>query len=89
MIRYIVKQFIVENILDAEDSRFQTDASLWRDGLIDSVELLDLVMFLEETFEIVVEDEDIASENLDSLEEIVRFVERKRRSHGIKEGVCV
>ena len=75
--------------MDAEDSRLQPDASLRRDGLIDSVELRDLVMFLEETFEIVVEDEDIASENLDSLEEIVRFVERKRRSHGIEEGVCV
>lgn len=49
-------------------------------GIIDSTGVLELVAFLERTFDIKVNDEDIAPENLDTLAGIAAFVQRKRRA---------
>jgi acyl carrier protein len=44
---------------------------------MDSTGVLDLVMFIEETFGIAVKDEELIPENLDSVNKLVAFVERK------------
>ncbi len=53
------------------------DASLLGSGIIDSIGVLTLVTWLEQEFGIVVADEDVVPENLDTLARIVAFVERK------------
>ncbi|MCK4606114.1 MAG: acyl carrier protein [candidate division Zixibacteria bacterium] len=46
-------------------------------GIIDSTGVLELVGFLEEKFEISVEDDDLVPDNLDSIDNLVRFVDAK------------
>jgi acyl carrier protein len=53
------------------------DVSLLEEGIMDSTGVLDLVMFIEETFGIQVKDEELIPENLDSVNKLVAFVERK------------
>ena len=46
-------------------------------GIIDSTGVLELVQFLEETWEISVKDEEMVPANLDSLAKLEAFVKRK------------
>lgn len=74
-----VKSFILRNYLFTEDdSALADDVSLMQQGVTDSTGILELIMHLEDTYAIKVADEDMVPENLDSVQSIVRFVERKR-----------
>lgn len=57
--------------------------SLLESGTIDSVAVMKLVSFLEETYNIKVDDDDLVPENFDTLAAIIAFVERRRSTgHG-------
>jgi acyl carrier protein len=71
-----VRGFITENfILDGDD--LAVDASLTQQGVLDSMGVLELIMFVEERFGVTVPDEDTLPENLDSVERIVGYVQRR------------
>lgn len=74
-----IRTFLAENFPLGEDpSDLRADASLLEAGIIDSTGVLELVGFIEETYGVRVEDEELLPENLDSIQSIVGFVERKR-----------
>jgi len=52
--------------------------SLLNKGIIDSTGVLELVGFLEESFNIQVEDAELVPENLDSVNNLVNYIEKKR-----------
>jgi acyl carrier protein len=54
------------------------DDSLMENGVIDSTGVLELTQFVEDTFEIAVDDQDITPENFDSVQRIADYVARKQ-----------
>lgn len=72
-----IKAFIMENFLFGNDQGLNDDTSFLDEGIIDSTGILELVSFLEEEFDISVEDDDILPENLDSIKNVVAYLERK------------
>jgi acyl carrier protein len=77
-----VRAFIHENfILDGEE--LAGDASLTRQGVLDSMGVLELIMFIEERYGLDVPDEDTLPENLDSVDRIVRYLHG--RLHAVRE----
>lgn len=54
-----------------------SDLSLTEAGILDSRGLVELVEFVEQRFGIVVDDRDIHPDNLDSLDRIAAYVERR------------
>lgn len=74
-----VKAYITDNFLFGQNGDLGDDASFLSKGVLDSTGVLELVMFLEQTFGIKVEDEELVPENLDSLNAIEAYVNRKRR----------
>ena len=72
-----VRGFIVENFLFGEEGRLTDTASLMEEGIVDSTGLLELITFLEEKYGIRIADEELVPENLDSIQNIDRFVSRK------------
>ena len=62
--------------LDVDTSDVKADTRLFSSGLIDSFALISLLAHLEEEQGIVVQSEDVNLDNLDSVERILRFVER-------------
>lgn len=72
-----IRAFIVENFLFGEDGDLKDESSFLDDGIIDSTGILELVGYLEEEFAITVEDEDLVPENLDSILNVVAYLERK------------
>jgi acyl carrier protein len=73
-----IRQFIIENFLFEEDDNLKEDTSFLENGIIDSTGVLELVMFIEETYGINVEDDEMVPENLDSISNIAEYVQRKR-----------
>lgn len=73
-----LRQYVLDKLLfgrtEAEPSG---DESFLESGIIDSTGVLELVAFLEEKFQVKVEDEDLIPANLDSINAIVRYVESK------------
>jgi acyl carrier protein len=67
----------VENFLFGDADRLEEETSFIGSGIVDSTGIMELVAFLEETYGIMVEDEEVVPENLDSLVRVVGFLERK------------
>ncbi len=57
---------------------FAEDDSFLRNGIIDSTGMMELVAFVEQTFGFKVQDNELVPENLDSLNHLVKFIEKKR-----------
>jgi len=73
-----LRRFITERFLPftSFDSFLDTDSFLEK-GIIDSTGILELLEFIEEKFEIRVEDEEVVPDNLDSLVKLTNFIGRK------------
>jgi acyl carrier protein len=74
-----VREFIVENFLFGDAGRLNDTTSFLHSGILDSTGILKLVAFLEETFGVAVQDDELVPENLDTLRNIERFLGRKRK----------
>jgi acyl carrier protein len=72
-----VRDFLVENFLFGDGKGLKADTSFLENGVIDSTGILELVSFLEQTYHISIQDDDLIPENLDSLACIGRFLECK------------
>jgi len=75
-----VREFVVENFLYGDGSRLEENTSFLDHGIVDSTGLLELVSFLEQRFEIRVEDDEMVPENLNSLGCISSYLDRKLNS---------
>ncbi|MBC7831241.1 MAG: acyl carrier protein [Hyphomicrobium sp.] len=74
-----IRRFVETSFLFREDRQgLGDDESLLGAGLIDSTGILELVSYLEAEFGIVVQDEEIVPENLDSVRQIAAYVDYKR-----------
>lgn len=74
-----LRKYILETYLfTTDDSALANDDSFLDKGIIDSTGILELVMYLEEEFGLAVADEELLPENLDSINSLVTFVERKQ-----------
>lgn len=78
-VRSQVRDFVLTNFLFADASRMPVDTdSLLGAGIVDSTGVLELVEFLEGEMGITVADDETVPVNLDSIENLTRFVLRKR-----------
>jgi len=77
-VRTAIRDFIVDSFMMGKGGDELTDSgSLLDIGIIDSTGVLELVGFLEETYGITIDDEDLVPDNLDSIDNLVRFVGSK------------
>ena len=73
-----VRTFLTENFPLSAGFEYAASDSLIGVGAIDSTGVLELIEFIEERYEFQVPDEEVLPENLDSIENIVRYVGTKR-----------
>lgn len=73
-----IRNYILENYLFTDDQgMLGSDDSFLQKNLLDSTGMLEVIYFLEDEFAIKVQDEEMIPENLDSVNRIVAFLERK------------
>ena len=71
--------FIIENFLMGDAASMLKDGeSFLETGTIDSTGVLEVVTFLETQFSITVADKDLVPENLDSVNNLVKYVLRRK-----------
>jgi acyl carrier protein len=80
-----VREFIVENFLFGDGESLRGDTSLMEEGIMDSTGILELLFFIEETFGFSVKDDELVPENMDSLQNITRFIDRKLNASSAAE----
>ncbi|MFN2272685.1 MAG: acyl carrier protein [Anaerolineae bacterium] len=75
-IETLIRNHILENFLYSDDGGLlRDDESFLENGIVDSTGIVELVMFVEETFGFEVADEDILPEHFDSVKCLARYVQ--------------
>jgi acyl carrier protein len=72
-----IQSFFEENFMVEFPEDFNDEDSFLENGIIDSTGVLELIMFLEESFNIKVEDNEVTPENLDSFLALNGFIKLK------------
>ena len=73
-----IRTYIAKNILFSGNGYpYPDDASFLNEGIVDSMNMLELVMFVEERFDVHVEDQNIVPDNFDSVSKLATYVRRK------------
>jgi acyl carrier protein len=72
-----VKQFIIDNFFYGADTNISPDTSFLGSNIVDSTGILEIVSFLQDTFNVTIDDDEMLPENLDSLKNIEQFLIRK------------
>lgn len=74
-----VRGFILENYLFTDDESELSNTDLFLEiGILDSTGIMELIYFIEDEFEVKVEDKEMIPENLGSVERVAAFVQRKQ-----------
>ena len=76
-----IRSFLVENFLSGSSQALNDDVPLLG-NVIDSTGVIELVVFVQERFTIVVGDEEVTTDNLGSVTNVVAFIEKKLREKG-------
>ena len=75
-----IRGYILDDFLFTDDqSELSSEDSFMEKGIIDSSGILEVIFFLEEEFKVQVKDDEMIPENLDSVKNLVAFVEKKTK----------
>ena len=77
ILKDLEKFLLTEIAVDLSKKSLGPDEDLLEQGLIDSLGIMKLVLFMEETYGIAVADEEIVPENFQTQNNMVKFVEQK------------
>lgn len=71
-----IRQFIAETILFSDNGfAYGDDVSFLDEGIIDSTGVVELVLFVEETYGFSVDDDDIVPDNFDTVNNLVQYIQ--------------
>jgi acyl carrier protein len=72
-----VRQFIVENMKSELAVNLTADYRLIDNGVLDSMAMFEVIAFIEESYGIQIEDEDLEADNFETTRSIADLVARK------------
>ncbi len=73
-----IEKYIAVQILRQPSRRIMPEEPLISSGLIDSFSLMDLALFVEDTFGVRIEDTELNANTFDSLTQLVSLVESRK-----------
>jgi acyl carrier protein len=74
-----IKDYIAKNLLFSSDGfKYADDVSFLEEGIVDSQGVMELVLFVEETYKIRVDDFEIIPDNFDSVKKLTSYIQRKQ-----------
>ena len=73
-----LKDYIAKNLLFSDDGfKYDDNASFLEEGIVDSIGVLELVAFVDETFGVEVEDHEVTPDNFDSVNKLAIYIQDK------------
>ncbi len=77
-VRKDIREFIEETFLFGENTDSLKDSdSFMQQGIVDSTGILEVTSYVEEKYEISIENDEMIPANLDSVENLSNFITRK------------
>jgi acyl carrier protein len=78
----MIRQYIADNILFTNDGYpYPDNFSFLENGIVDSMNVMELVMFAETTYGIKILDHEIVPDHFDSVKKLAAFIQSKRDPH--------
>lgn len=74
-----IATFIAQKILKQPNRAIKPDQPLISSGLIDSFSLMDLALFIEDTFGVRIEDTELNAETFDNLAQLTALIESRQK----------
>jgi acyl carrier protein len=71
-------KFIAEKILKQPNKVISADEALISSGLIDSFSLMDLALFVEDTFNVRIEDTELNADTFDNLTQLAALISSRK-----------
>lgn len=75
-----IASFIATEILKDPDRQIDDHEPIISSGLIDSFNLVDLALYVEETFLVRIDDAELTSDTFDSVAELVALIQARQNS---------
>jgi acyl carrier protein len=76
-----LRTYILEDFLFTDDeSALSSSDSFLEKGIVDSTGIMEVIFFINDEFGIEVEDDEMIPENLDSVNKIIAFIEKKKKA---------
>ena len=72
-----ISRFIADRFLFGDETKLSVQDSLLEAGIVDSTGILEIIAFLEQQYEIKVDDDEIIPENLDTIGAISAYLSKK------------
>ena len=73
-----LEQFITAKILKQPNRKIAPDETLISSGLIDSFSLMDVALFVEDTYGVRIEDTELNADTFDTLHQLASLIESRR-----------
>lgn len=74
-----IRAYIAANLLFSDDGfQYTDDASFLREGIIDSLGVMELVTFVGAQFSVQVDPHEVTPENFDSVRKLAAYIRRKQ-----------
>jgi acyl carrier protein len=77
-----ILEFINTNLVTDTKLAFDPTRDLLENGVLDSVAMMELIVWIEETFKIAIDAEDLTPENFATLDAIDRYIEGASEASG-------
>lgn len=74
-----LSNFLAEKILKQPSRKIAADESLISSGLIDSFSLMDVALFVEDTFGVRIEDTELNANTFDTLTQLAALIESRKK----------
>jgi acyl carrier protein len=73
----VLEQYISSKILKQPDRKINPDEFLISSGMIDSFSLVDLALFVEDTYNVRIEDAELNAQTFNSLNQLAALIESR------------
>jgi len=69
-----ILEYVAKNFMGNKAADIPLDRSLVEEGIIDSYAIIELIEFLESSFDVIVPDEDVTKDNFGSVERMANYL---------------
>jgi acyl carrier protein len=73
----VLTEFVQKELAQGRVAAIKPDEDLLASGVIDSLGILQLVMFVEQRFEVKIPDEDVVVENFRSIDVLTDYIDKR------------
>jgi acyl carrier protein len=76
-IQTALSEYILSSILKQSNRKISSDEPLISSGLVDSFSLVDLALFVEDTFGVHIDDTELNAQSFDNLDQLVALIQSR------------